>query len=366
MTRRTPAYLLKHPGFTFVGTQFRKGPGHNTAASRIISFKIYAALCDGELNTRSMKDNREVLRESIAGAVTRLLVLCVESRWIFGLLDTDTIFQSIIDKWKPNSELEPSPGATSRQEAAEGTTAVEAATEAAPATATATAVDSDPEPSWPPVYFAPEEKRLFSDARLISELQGVDNEHLQAPDVPTRKTEPLEIQEFLSLLALSYYRPTYRFALYPRPIAFNTCKDRHRRRGADFGTVGGLISSPYKKKSDDYAEGLQLIFFDPKDTEFDRFNDAVTSRLKEVFGSHIKEAFLGDIVSDEHWRPQLMYWNDITNLFDPTRASPLPPLAGGGNKLGGEERDGEEQGREEEHGEAEQGVEEDQEDEVQP
>lgn len=271
-----------------------------------------------------------------------------------------------------------------------------AATEAAPEAATETAVDSDLVPSWPLADFTPEEKHILRDAKLVSELRGVDNERPRAPDVPNRKTKSLEIQKFLSLLTLSYFPKNYRFALYPKPIGYRNYKAKKRGHDRVFGTFSGFTRYAYdmlskhdrtpvigfvmfpchgcqkavilKKKGDDYADGLELIFFDPQDDVFDKFNVEVTTQLNEVFGSHIKEAHWGggdpyeatiyedqmewvctyilDVVSDKLWRPKLTNWTDITGWFVPTHARPLVLLSRGENGQGGEGEQGREEGQE--------------------
>ncbi|KAI1776251.1 hypothetical protein F4818DRAFT_457691 [Hypoxylon cercidicola] len=329
-------------------------------------------------------------------------------------MDPDTVLQMVVDEWKPSAKLEPSEVrlildsyVTARHTPTESTFSGNmdlanlvdqfvgvwgdkyqqketvanptAADPTAPADLTAADVAMMQTESWPPADFAPVERHLFMDSRLIDKLRGVDNAHPKAPDIPEKKTEPLEIQKFLSLLALSYFPETYRFALYPRPIAYMTHKDKVRAHNSEFGTVGGFVEYAYdmlnhhnrnlaiglamfpnrtcpkavviQKMGQDYAKGLRFVCLDPLDHMFDELVDGITKRVNEKFGQEIKEAwwggwtrldannhpdltdwvctFIQDVVYDEIWMPTYSMesrgYNNVTFIFDSIKNLPIRP-----------------------------------------
>lgn len=105
MTKRfSIVKLLKQPGFTFVGQQFCNGRDEGTATSLRVTQKIYATLFGGN----PKHDEHKLLQDSAKTAVTKLIALCIDKKQLFNILQQDTVFQAIIEEWKPNEELEPS------------------------------------------------------------------------------------------------------------------------------------------------------------------------------------------------------------------------------------------------------------------
>ncbi len=216
---------------------------------------------------------------------------------------------------------------------------------------------------------------MFTDFELVYNIQGVDNAHPWSISPPEQGAEPLKIQEYLSLLALSNFPTTHPFALYPRPIGYKDYKDKHHARNDELGTIGGFVDyahtmltrhgrnmaiafamSPKRlrpkafvvqKLGDDYEMGLRFISFDPRENECDRLMLLITQKLREVFGYAIKEAWWGGwsvyevhdfkdttewvcswiehIVHDDIWVPSYLYM-DISDSFITLTDLPLRPL----------------------------------------
>ncbi|KAI1761419.1 hypothetical protein GGR53DRAFT_505681 [Hypoxylon sp. FL1150] len=242
--------------------------------------------------------------------------------------------------------------------------------------------------SWPPAHFAPEERRLFSDVRLLDDLHGIDNSNTELPPVPTNISHPLTIQVFLSTLALSCFPKTHRFGLYVRPIAFVNYKAKKHAVDTTCGTVGGFVKYAHDMLylhnramviglvmflnrrcprvvvihrmhlvDDKCPESdLRFLCFDPMNRMFNNLGNALTERVNGVFGHKIKEAWWGGWtasgVSHYHdlidwtcsWILRLIYdesqlpkhdmeWKGYTNvigLFDSSRNVSSQPLIEGG------------------------------------
>ncbi|KAI1761420.1 hypothetical protein GGR53DRAFT_525087 [Hypoxylon sp. FL1150] len=361
MTKRfSPIKLLKQPGFAFVGPQFCNGQGEDPS-SISTTLRIYATLHGGN----PKEDDHQFLKDSVETAVTQLFTLCIEKKPVFRVLDPNTLFDMIIEEWKPCHVLEPThlhlildSYVTAREKYAgrmesqlarlvddfaptwhfiKGRAAT-ATSPSATATTTATAigekteesteptteptVDTAPSQSWIPADFAPEERSLLSHPMLVDQLQGIDNTWSMEPHPPTNQSEPLDIQKFLCILALSYFPATHRFALYLRPVAFVNRSAKRSASDAVFGTVGGFVRYAHnmlnhydrtmaiglvtsrrlrfpkvvvlhKMGGNRPASDLRFVCYDPMSHHYDALSWGITHKVNEVFGRDIKEAWWG-------------------------------------------------------------------------
>ncbi|XXH00106.1 hypothetical protein Hte_006448 [Hypoxylon texense] len=386
--------LLFQPGFHFSGRQFCEGKTDNNTSYKTTR-RVYAALCGGN----PKQDDRSLLRESVKAAVMQLLLLCRQREQLFrsGVVDLDTVLQTVISEWKPQSDLRPSDVrliiesyVKARDNFLKSSTASEESelasrvdefkdtwrvmSEQKGKAATAEAALSRP---WPPADFAPVEQRMFTEFELRYNLQGVDNEHQGYTTPSEAGDEPLQIQEFLSLLALSHFPKTHRFALYPRPVGYKDYAAKHRARNDEFGTVSEFVHYAHdmllhhdrdmaigfamfaartrpkafaiQKIGEDAGAGFRLVCFDPTDDDWDTLMSHTIKKLQNVFGNAIKEAWWGgwsvysvnnysdttewvltwiqNVVFDDIWLPQTYRmesdgYGDISDMF--TSISELP------------------------------------------